>query len=652
MKSRKHCRLRGWVFTSCVAAALCVFVAALPGGVSRAARGSGGAPKLSPDLLALADGSHSGSVNVIIQQGGSSQRSVPEAVFNVVKVVGSVGGRVTGSFLKLGAVSARVPAQSLRALAARSEVLYVSPDRALAAGGHVETTTGTAAVRTQTNYALLGLLQTTTTFDGAGVGIAVVDSGLDAGHEVFRDAAGLSRVAASVDFTGEGRTDDPFGHGTHVASIAAGSGKPSGGAYGGVAPAVKMVNLRVLDSQGRGRTSGLLAALEWVLQNRTLYNIRVVNLSLGTQAVDTYRNDPACEAVRRLVAAGVVVVAAAGNEGKDASGRKLYGAIHSPGHEPAAVTVGAANTFGSNGRSDDRLTSFSSRGPTRGFWMDDGGVRHYDNLLKPDLVAPGNKIVGAAAPNNALLSGHPELNADASQPASRRMMYMSGTSMSAPVVAGAAALMLQANPNLTPALVKALLMLTSQPVYGYNTLEQGAGLLNVEGALRLSKLVRTDLSASTPLGAPLLTSGAPIPQSTVAGETFWWSQGVVLNHTFASGSDLYTLYQKVYAPGAQLGAGVYEGSGGAQSLNTSMMTGGVMLGRWLLTSDGSTMAGGTPVMELASLLDGTMVGDGVMAGDGIMAGDGTMAGDGIMAGDTNLKAQSTLVGGDETPCMK
>ncbi|HEX7315099.1 MAG TPA: S8 family serine peptidase [Pyrinomonadaceae bacterium] len=652
MKSGKHCRLRGWVSTSCVAVVLCVFVAALPCGVSRAARGSGDAPKLSPDLLALADGSHSGSVNVIIQQTDSSQKSLLEIVFNLVKLVTSVGGRVTGSFVKLGAVSARVPAQSLRTLSSRSEVRYVSPDRALVAGGHVETTTGTAAVRTQTSYALLGLLQTTTTFDGAGVGIAVVDSGLDAGHEVFRDSTGLSRVAASVDFTGEGRTDDPYGHGTHVASIAAGSGKPSNGAYGGVAPAAKIVNLRVLNSQGRGTTSALLAALEWVLQYRTLYKIRVVNLSLGTPTVDSYRNDPACDAVRRLVAAGVVVVAAAGNDGKGSTGQKLYGAIHSPGHEPAAVTVGASNSFGSNGRADDRLTSYSSRGPTRGYWTDDGGVRRYDNLLKPDLVAPGNKIIGAAAPNNALLAGHPELNADASQPASRRMMYMSGTSMSAPVAAGAAALMLQANPSLTPALVKSLLMVTAQPVFGYNTLEQGAGLLNVEGALRLAKLVRADLSAWTPLGAPLLTSGAPIPQSTVAGETFWWSQGVVLNHTFASGTDLYTFYQKVYAPGAQLGSGVNEGSGGAQSLNTSMMTGGVMLGRWLLTSDGSTMVGGTPVMEVSSLLDGTMAGDGVMAGDGIMAGDGTMAGDGIMAGDTSLQAQSILIEGDETPCMK
>ena len=264
-------------------------------------------------------------------------------------------------------------------------------------------------------------------------------------------------------------------------------------------------------------------------------------------------------------------------------------------------------------------------------------------MIKPDLVAPGNKIVGAAAANNALLTRHPELNADASQPSSRRMMYLSGTSMATPVVAGAAALMLQANPSLTPNLVKALLMLTAQPVYGSNTLEQGAGLLNVDGALRLARLVRTDLSSSTPLGAPLLGGGSPVPQSTVAGETFWWSQGLVLNHTAVTGSDLYTLYQKVYAPGAQLDSGVFEGAGGAQTRNTSMLTGGVTLGLWVLTSDGSTLAGGTPLLETSALLEDTLP-------YGIMVGDGIMVGEGIQIGD--FQGESVMIEGDETACMK
>ena len=126
-------------------------------------------------------------------------------------------------------------------------------------------------------------------------------------------------------------------------------------------------------------------------------------MSLGTPAVESYRYDPLCLAVRRLVDAGIVVVAAAGNNGKDSAGNKVYGRIHSPGNEPSAITVGAANTFGTNGRGDDGVTSYSSRGPTRSYWTDAEGVKHYDNLVKPDLIAPGNKIVQAQAVDKCLL---------------------------------------------------------------------------------------------------------------------------------------------------------------------------------------------------------------------------------------------------------
>src|SRR5205085_9866939 len=115
-----------------------------------------------------------------------------------------------------------------------------------------------------------------------------------------------------------------------------------------------------LNSQGAGTTSAVLAALDWVMTNRAAYNIKVVNMSLGTPAVDSYKNDPVCKAVRRLVDAGVVVVAAAGNNGKNNVGQKLYGQIHSPGDEPSAITVGASNTFGTDGRSDDGVASYSS----------------------------------------------------------------------------------------------------------------------------------------------------------------------------------------------------------------------------------------------------------------------------------------------------
>ncbi|MDQ1592657.1 MAG: serine protease AprX, partial [Pyrinomonadaceae bacterium] len=371
-----------------------------------------------------------------------------------------VGGVALKQFLKLNARLVTLPPRAAELLAARKEVRYVSLDRRIASSGHVAATTGADDARTQTSTALFGLTTTTTTLDGSNVGIAILDSGLDANHVSFRDALGFSRISASRDFTGEGRTDDPYGHGTHVASAAAGNGLVAQGAYQGLAPNADIINLRVLGADGTGTTSGLLAALDWVLNYRTLYNIRVVNLSLGGVAVDSYVNDPVCQAVRRLVDAGVVVVAAAGNDGKADDGTKIYGRIHSPGNEPSAITVGASNSYGTDARGDDTVTTYSSRGPTRGFWTDAGGVRHYDNLVKPDLVAPGNRVVWAEALNNRIVTDHPELDAGVSANGARRMMYMSGTSMATPVAAGAAALLLQANPRLTPNLVKLLLMYT------------------------------------------------------------------------------------------------------------------------------------------------------------------------------------------------
>ena len=175
------------------------------------------------------------------------------------------------------------------------------------------------------------------------------------------------------------------------------------GSYRGIADAAKIVNLRVLDDHGVGSSAALINALNWIYTNRATNNIRVVNLSLGAPAVESWRNDPLCRAVRRLTELGIVVVAAAGNNGKTPSGQKIYGVIHSPGNDPSVITVGASNTFGTDNRSDDGVTTFSSRGPARSYWTDDQHVRHYDHLIKPDLVAPGNLVIGAEAKGNELI---------------------------------------------------------------------------------------------------------------------------------------------------------------------------------------------------------------------------------------------------------
>src|SRR6201995_3530588 len=227
--------------------------------------------------------------------------------------------------------------------------------------GHLAKTTGTADIDRDTMTSPTGVT-TTRKIEGAGIAIAIVASGFYPSHKMFLGRNGKSRVIYSQDFTGEGRTDDPFGHGTHVAGLAAGNGQIAGGAYEGVAPDANIINLRVLNSKGVGTTAGLLAALNWVYNNRSVYNIRVVNMSLGASAVDSYNNDPVCRAARKLVDAGIVVAAAAGNDGKDANGKKIYGQIHSPGDEPSAITVGATNTFGTDTRADDVVATYSSRG--------------------------------------------------------------------------------------------------------------------------------------------------------------------------------------------------------------------------------------------------------------------------------------------------
>jgi serine protease AprX len=189
-----------------------------------------------------------------------------------------------------------ISARFIRDLEADTAVKFISLDRPTQVTGHLEVTTGAAIARTYGT-------STTGTIDGRGIGIAVLDSGVYSAHHSFN----TGRVVASVDFTGEGRTDDPYGHGTHVAAIAAGNNHVANGAYTGIAPAAKIINVRVLNSLGAGSMSDAIAGIDWCIANKALYNIRVLNLSFGTVAVDSYVNDPLCQAVRRAFNAGIVV---------------------------------------------------------------------------------------------------------------------------------------------------------------------------------------------------------------------------------------------------------------------------------------------------------------------------------------------------------
>jgi serine protease AprX len=274
---------------------------------------------------------------------------------------------------------------------------------------------------------------------GRGVTVAVLDSGVAADPDLVSPA---SRILASVNFADERSVADPGGHGTHVAGIIAGNGTRSAGEFKGIAPEANIVDVRVLSSTGSGRISSVVAGIEWVLAHRTTYNIRVINLSFGAPTPATYRTDPMSAAVEIAWRRGLVVVAAAGNSGP---GRDT---VASPGIDPYVITVGAADDHGTISPRDDTLAPFSSWGTA-------------DSNAKPDLLAPGRRIVSIRVPGSAIDTLLPDHLVVAQNGAT--YLRLSGTSQATPVVSGAVALLLQARPTLTPDQVKALLMDTAQP---------------------------------------------------------------------------------------------------------------------------------------------------------------------------------------------
>ncbi|HEX6184362.1 MAG TPA: S8 family serine peptidase, partial [Pyrinomonadaceae bacterium] len=497
-------RPRNRLLTAVATLSLLTPLAALTSSAKSPAQGSAAARgrlrKMTDDLLARVSSAQSGggeTARVIVRAAEGQEGEATAAALR------GAGARISSQLDSLGLVVADVPVERLAELAAREEVSWVSSDQPVRSTAsfdntsHHEVATGASRLLPVGNEALAN------GGGGSKVGIAVLDSGISppdaaefAGYE-WRYSSGTlglglfsqkylasyPRVVKNMDFTGEGRTGDVYGHGTHTAGVAAGSGQASedyaaqnAGAqtYGGIATNANILNVRVLDAYGAGRVSNVIKAVDWVIQNRKTYNVRVMNLSLGAPPTQSYKTDPLCQALGRAVDAGIVVVVAAGNWGKDADGRTIYGGILSPANSPRVITVGAVNTQQTAARSDDMVATYSSRGPTL-----------VDGVMKPDLVAPGNKL-GAAetaatsptASNSYTTSGGGGLlgtvvsgDTSTNKPvATGTYRVMSGTSFAAPAVAGAAALMLEANPSLTPSMVKALLMRTAQRLPGYEQL--------------------------------------------------------------------------------------------------------------------------------------------------------------------------------------
>jgi serine protease AprX len=399
-------------------------------------------------------------------------------------------------------------------------------------------------------------------FTGAGVGIAIIDSGIYS----HPDLAG--RVVYHQSFVPMVNADD-YGHGTHVAGIAAGSGASSTGpeftqSFRGVAPGAHLIDLRVLDVNGMSSDSIVISGINRAVQLASQYNIRVINLSLGRPIYESSSLDPICAAVAAAWKSGIVVVVAAGNLGRDG-----YATIISPGNSPYAITVGAMKSEGTPIRSDDLIASYSSKGPT---WI--------DFTAKPDIVAPGNLVGSLLAPGSTLSQQYPgniiptSSYAEPGYSAPPLYFTLSGTSMATPVVSGAAAVLLQSNPSLTPDTIKARLMMTASktfplmsvavdPTTGvsypstYDMFTVGAGYVNVYAALNNQATSQGYAYSPTVVWNPLLSLallfkssnslwnnttwsltnvwGSQVIQSTIGGSSAAWGDGGVWGSSAAWG---------------------------------------------------------------------------------------------------------------------
>ena len=433
-----------------------------------------------------------------------------DALSPVTGLLPLLGGRSIKQLPLVNGIVLDLPNVALAALANSPLVDRISMDR-LVAGAMERTGAATGAAAARQTFGL----------NGSGVGIAVIDSGVAPSHDDLTDpASGTQRVVRFVDFTQGGNPPayDNYGHGTHVAGIIAGNGFDSGGARSGIAPAASLVVLKVLDEQGHGRISDVIAALDYVVSNKTALNIRIVNLSVSSGVYESYNTDPLTLAAQEAVKNGIVVVAAAGNNGRGPNGSTQYAGVTAPGNAPWVLTVGASSHSGTVDRGDDTVAAFSSRGP--------GAI---DYGAKPDLVAPGVGIESLTDPFSRLYLVNSPYLLNGTVPTSY-LPYMSltGTSMAAPVVTGTVALMLQANPSLTPNAVKAILQYTAERYPGRDALTQGAGFLNAKGAVELA----------LHLAAPAVV---PYPDASGWSRQIIWANHVARGGTFTADATAWSL---------------------------------------------------------------------------------------------------------------
>jgi serine protease AprX len=493
------------------------------------------------------------------QVGGSVQRVIiqtrPGARASLKQVLRQHGDVVRAEHPELEALTVELHGEDLAALAADPSVVAVSVDAEVTSFGsraahrrsddrpsrkrrpeHRPEHRPEGDVLRQT-VGVSGL-----PFNGAGVNVAIVDSGIDANGDLAPSIAGF------WDFTRGGvaaRPKDEYGHGTHVAGLIASSGVESDKELSGIAPGVRLYGFKVLDKNGRGRASDVVQALEFIVANKksraaNAFKIDIINLSLGHPIYEPAATDPLVRAVERAVRAGIVVITAAGNVGVDRNGEPGYAGITSPGNAPSAITVGAVDTQGTVRLSDDRVASFSSRGPT---W--------FDGIAKPDVVAPGVSLTSDVPVFSSLFAAYPQLR-KAAKSGKGSFGTLSGTSMAAAVATGVSSVVLQASRSanfgqgVSPGTLKAVLQYTALPVRdgraAYDALTQGTGGINVRGAVTMALAINTRM----PVGAAWLRVN-PLPVSLIDGSLVRWSQALLWDDNIVWGTDALSFNSRQFA---------------------------------------------------------------------------------------------------------
>ena len=358
--------------------------------------------------------------------------NLAQQAFNLLQL----NGTAQAALPLIDSAAGLATAAGITALAATPGVAYVHQDAAVRA----HDSSGAASLGSAYPLAVNADRAWNAGRTGKGVTVAVLDSGIAPDADLTQPT---NRILAEVNFAdplpAAGSTD-PGGHGTHVAGTIAGNGLRSAGQYVGIAPRVNLVDVRVLDTNGNGRVSSVVLGVQWALDHRAQYGIRVLNLSLGAPAPASYRTDPLAAAVEIAWARGLVVIAAVGN---------TAGSVDSPGEDPYVLTVGATDDRQTGPVSDDMVAWFSGSGTPSG------------STSKPDVVAPGRRITSVRVPGSALDRLLPDHVVTAATGAT--YFRLTGTSMATAVVSGAVALLLEQQPTLTPDQVKAIIKGTTRP---------------------------------------------------------------------------------------------------------------------------------------------------------------------------------------------